>query len=352
MKVLVTGGCGYIGSVAVFELLSRGYAVKIIDKMYFGNEHFEKANYGTRIEVVQGDIRNFEKSILDDVDAVIHLAGLSNDPMAEFNPKANFDINVTGTKALALACIEKKIKRFIYASSASIYDTGLLGDDIMQGENIKVEPLAAYSKSKYDGERVLLELAKEHQDFCPIILRQGTVFGQSPRMRYDLVVNTMVKNAFTNGRIKVFCGGTQWRPLIDVKDLARAYIACLEAPENLVKREIFNVSFDNFRILDVAHRIKESLKGIKQIEVDVDYTAGRIDRSYRISNKKIEDRLGFRHRISIEQSSLEIAKNIKHFLDNNGIAIELDHPKFYNIKWLEHLVDMEKRIKAMGGNVF
>lgn len=347
MKVLVTGGCGYIGSVLIGELLSKGYAVKVFDKLYFGKEHIEKANFGTRIEFKQGDLRNFDESLLNDVQAVIHLAGLSNDPMAEFNPKANKEMNTNATRSLALACINKGVNKLIYASSASVYDKGLQADDIFQDEKSPVEPLAAYSISKYEGEKELLDLAKEHKEFSPTILRQGTVYGISPRMRYDLVINTMVKNAFLTGRIQVFCGGMQWRPLVDVKDVARAHIACLEANENLVKGEIFNVTLDNFRIIDVAHRIKEAIKEICPVEVDVDYSPGRIDRSYRISNKKIEDVLGFRHRVTIEQSAKEIAKNIKNHLDKGGKLIDLEHPRYYNIKWLEHLVEMEKRLKEM-----
>ena len=212
MKVLVSGGAGYIGSVLIQELLGRGYAVKVFDKMYFGKKHLENGGYGSRIEFVQGDIRNFDASILNDVGAVIHLAGLSNDPTAEFNPKANMEMNCNGTNVLAEACIEKGVCKFTYASSASVYDKGLIGENELLNEESKVEPIAAYSQSKYLGERILLDLSEKNDRFCPVILRQGTVYGQSPRMRYDLVVNTMVKNAFINGRMKVFCGGMQWRP--------------------------------------------------------------------------------------------------------------------------------------------
>lgn len=352
MKVLVTGGCGYIGSVVVFELLQKGYPVRISDKLYFGKEHLEKSGYGSRIEFVQGDIRTFDEKILNDISSVIHLAGFSNDPTAEFNPIANMEMNREGTRILAEACIKKGINRFIYASSASIYDRGLRGNEELLDENSKVEPIAAYSESKYLGEKVLLELVEKNKEFCPVILRQGTVYGQSPRMRYDLVVNTMVKSAFVKGRINVLCRGMQWRPLVDVRDVAMAHISCLEAKTEDVKQEVFNVAYGNFQILDLAHRVKEALKGIQSAEVDVDYSEGRLDRSYRVSNQKLEERLGFRYRVSVEESARNMGQKIKEYLDKGNEISKLESPIYYNIKWMEHLVEMENKIKEMGGSVF
>ncbi len=352
MKVLVTGGSGYIGSVLVSELLQKGYAVKVFDKLYFGKEHLDKGGYGSRIELIQGDIRKIDKSVLDDVGSVIHMAGLSNDPTAEFNPKANMEMNREGTKSLAGACIEKGINVFTYASTASIYDRGLRENSGLLDEETTVEPIAAYSESKFEGEKVLLELADKNPNFCPVILRQGTVYGQSPRMRYDLVINTMVKSAFVNNRIRVNCGGSQWRPLVDVRDVARAHIACLEAKVNDIRGEIFNIIYENYQILDLAHRVKESIKDIQSCEVDVDYREGRIDRSYKISKEKFEEKLKFRYRVPVEDSARNMAQHIKNYLSKGGKVTDLDNPIYYNIKWMEHLVDMEKRLKQMGGNVF
>ena len=352
MKILVTGGAGYVGSVLVGELLQKGYAVRVFDRLYFGKEHLKSTEYGSRVELVQGDIRNFDKGILNDIDGVIHLAGLSNDPTAEFNPAANMEMNKEGTTIIAEACIEKKINRFTYASSASVYDKGLRGNHELLNEKSVVEPIAAYSESKYEGEKVLLELLNKNHDFCPVILRQGTVYGQSPRMRYDLVVNTMVKSSFTNNRIKVNCGGTQWRPLVDIRDVARAHIACLEAKIEDIRGEIFNVVYDNYQILDLAHRVKDAIKEIQQCEVDVDYTESRIDRSYRISNEKFEEKLKFRHKISVENSARIMAQNIRNNLLKGEKANDLENPIYFNIRWMENLVEMEKRLKEMGGSVF
>jgi len=342
MKVLVTGGGGYIGCVVVKELLHRGYSVKVFDKFYFGKEPL--SDLEKRIEIVQGDIREFDPEILNDVEAVVHLAAFSNDPMAEFNPKANFKINALGTEKIGQACVEKGIRRLTYASTASIYDRGLFAGDELQDENSKVEPRASYAVSKYIGEQKLLELGDKNKDFCPVILRQGTVYGYSPRMRYDLVVNTFVKSAFTTGRLTVFCGGRMWRPLVDVKDVARAHITCLEAPEEKVKNQIFNVAYGNYQIIDLAHRVKTALKGIVDVEVDVDYDTERIERSYKISNKKIENILGFRHQIPPEEAAIDMAKKIKEEKHS-----DFDNPIYYNIKWFELLKEFEDRIRAMGG---
>lgn len=350
MKILVTGGAGYIGASVISELVQKGHTVKVYDKLYFGSNYLK--DYQSRIEIVQGDIRKFDKEILNNVSAVIHLAGFSNDPTAEFNPKANMEMNREGTKALAEACIEKGIKKLTYASSASIYDKGLRASDEVQDEETPVEPIAAYSTSKYEGEKVLLALAKEHPEFCPVILRQGTVYGYSPRMRYDLVINTFVKKAFTDGKLSVFCGGTQWRPLVDVRDVARAHVACLEAPEEVVRGQIFNVCSGNYQVLELAHRVKSALKGIVDVNVEVDYEPGRIDRSYRLSGKKLERVLDFKYLVSVEESARNMALKIKKHLDSGGKLADLDHPIHYNITWMTHLADMEKKLKDMGGSVF
>ena len=188
-KVLLTGGAGYIGVVLLKKLLKKNYTVRLLDNFLFGKDSLKP--YIKKIEVVAKDIRKVAKKDLDGIEAVIHLAGLSNDPMAEFDPKANFEINTQGTIRLAGLCKELRIKRFTFGSSASIYHRGILKRTRVQHEEMLVRPKAAYSVSKYKAENELLKMADEN--FTPIIFRQGTVYGFSPRMRYDLVVNTMLK---------------------------------------------------------------------------------------------------------------------------------------------------------------
>lgn len=336
--ILVTGGAGYIGCVLVEELLKKGYAVRVFDKLYFGDQGL--AAVRDKIDLVQGDIRDLDPSVIEGIDAVIHLAGLSNDPTAEFNPRANQEMNEIGTANLARICKEAGIRRFTYASSCSIYDRGLLAEDTIMTEESQVEPRAAYAVTKYAGERALLELADD--SFCPVILRQGTVYGFSPRMRYDLVVNTFVKSGFITGRLRVDCGGEMWRPLVDVTDVAKVHIACIEGDPARVGGEIFNISYKNFRILELAHWVKKALKGIVDVEINVDYQE-KVVRSYRVSNKKISDKLNFRPEISVEESARNMAGKIRQ-----GICSDLYNPLYRNISWMELLVKMEEKLAKLG----
>lgn len=337
-KILVTGGAGYIGVVLIEHLLDKGYGVRILDPLFWGVEPLRHVK--DQIEIVQGDIRTIGPEILKGVSAVIHQAGLSNDPMAEFNPTANFDINTDGTKRFAELCKQNGVKRFTFASSGSIYDRGLLGEDVLQDEDSEVNPKAAYSLSKYKAEQELLKLADEK--FCPVILRQGTVYGFSPRMRYDLVVNTMLKNAFLNNKIMVFCGGEQSRPLIDVNDVALAHIACLEAPEDKVCGQTFNLIYKNYRVLELAHWIWKCLvetHGIKP-EIEVDYSP-RKDRNYRVSGEKIKRVVGWEPKISVEASVKDMIANIEEW----GYT-DFMHPRYYNIEWMKLLTEIEKLVKS------
>ncbi len=336
--ILLTGGAGYIGSVLLKYILNKGETVRVFDKLIFGDDGL--ADYKGKLELVHGDIRNIDESVLDGIDSVIHCAGLSNDPMAEFNPKANDEMNYVATKRLANMCKEKDIKRFTFASSCSIYDMGFYVEDILKNENSEVKPRAAYAISKYKAENALLELADKN--FCPVILRQGTVYGYSPRMRYDLVVNTFLKDAIINGILSVFSGGEMWRPLIDVNDVAKAHILCLEAPEEKVCGEIFNISYKNFRILELAHWVREALKDFKRVEISVDYS-GFTQRSYRISTDKIEKVLGFKPEVSI----IESVKDMMVQINKNNFS-DFSNPKYYNIQWMILLSEAEKIIEKTG----
>lgn len=336
--ILVTGGAGYIGAVLVEELLKRGNSVRVYDRFYFGWRAVEHLR--DQVEFVQGDIRTFDPAALDGVTAVAHLAGLSNDPMAEFNPKANLSINVDGTRAVAEACKQRGVPRLVFASSASIYDKGLYAEDILQDETAEVEPRAAYAVSKFRAERALLELCDDA--FCPVILRQGTVYGYSPRMRYDLVVNTFVRDALLRGRLSVFCGGEMWRPLVDVVDVARAHVAALEAPADLVRGEVFNVSYKNYRILELAHWVREALKDRLRVEIEVDYE-DRKARSYRIASKKIETVLDFEHQIAVKDSIDNMLAKI-----GDEDPASLVHPRYHNIEWMKLLQETERVVERFG----
>lgn len=336
--ILLTGGAGYIGAVTVHELLDKGFAVRVLDKFLYGEYPLKEVM--SRIDCIEGDLCEMDEALLDGIDVVVHLAGLSNDPTAEFNPEANRKLNTVATQRLAEACKRKGVKRFIFASSCSVYDKGMMAEDIIQNEESEVEPRAAYATSKRAAEQALLEMADEH--FQPTILRQGTVYGWSPRMRYDLVVNTFVRCAFEQGILTVHCGGEMWRPLVDVSDVAKCYLACIQADLKDVGGQIFNLAYKNFRILELAHWVKKALKGIVEVEIEVEY-GSRTARDYRVSTKKLEQVLGFRPTVSVEESARIMAEKIRA-----GVHADFHNPRYYNIQWLEMLVEMERHLQRIG----
>ena len=339
--ILVVGGAGYVGSVLIREMLTRGYAVKVFDRMYYGDsgirEHLE------RIKLQEGDVRTMDVSVLDGVEAVINLSGLSNDPTAEYNPRANFEMNTQANEYLARLCKARGIERFLFASSCSIYDVGIGNEekDIVLDEESPVKPKAAYSSSKYEAEKVLLELADEN--FCPTILRKGTVYGFSPRMRYDLVVNTFLRDALSKGYVTMHYGGEMWRPLVDVRDAARAYITCLEAPGQKVNGQIFNVVYGNFRISELALRVVEALKGVGvKAELRPDYRYQGV-RSYRVSGKKLERVLDFTPAVTVEEAVKDMVESISRYR-----YTDFDNPRYYNIAWMKLLEEAHRIIKITG----
>lgn len=327
LKVLLTGGAGYIGVVLLQKLLGKGHKVTVYDNFLFGKAPLKP--YEKKTKMVNKDIRDISVKDLKDIDAVVHLAGLSNDPMADFDPDANFEINTEGTIKLARLCKEMGIRRFTFASSASIYNRGILKRTRVQKETGIVKPKAAYSVSKYKAEKELLKMVD--RNFSPIIFRQGTVYGYSPRMRFDLVVNTMVKTALTENKIYVFCGGVQWRPLVDVEDTAVAHVKALEIPEKKLKPGIINLFYENYRIIEVAHRVKKTVEEEtkKKIDIIVDHSPKK-DRSYRISNSKIERVLKWHPRVSIEDSVRRILKETRKLKKSDFL-----NPVFYNIQWIK-----------------
>jgi len=340
-KILLVGGAGYVGAVLAEELLERGYAVKVFDRLYYGQDGLRDIR--DRVELVVGDMRTAGPEVLEGVDAVINVGGLSNDPTAEYNPRANYEMNTVATQTLAASCKQQGVRRYLFASSCSIYDRGVGDDrkDMLQDESAEVTPRAAYSRSKYEAERALLEMAD--RDFCPVILRKGTIYGFSPRMRYDLVVNTFVKDALSKGVLTLHYGGEMWRPLVDVRDAARAYIACLEAEEEKVRGQIFNVSFQNVRISELALRVREALRqeGV-QVDIRPDYGYKGV-RSYRVSAQKIERTLGVRPQVTIEESVADMVDKIRRY----GYT-DFDNPKYYNIRWMRLLEEAQQVIQVTG----
>ncbi|MEK6276647.1 MAG: SDR family oxidoreductase [Actinomycetota bacterium] len=335
-RVLLTGGAGYIGCVLTERLLRRGYEVRILDRLYWGEDPL--ANTREQVELVVADVRDVPASALDGVNGVIHLAGLSNDPTAEYDPEANWEMNAVATEELGMACAETGIARFVLGSSCSLYDGLPPG---MHDETAEVAPRGAYAESKHYAEQKLLAL--QEQGLSPVILRQGTVYGYSPRMRFDLVVNTFVKDALLNGRLLLHGGGWMWRPLVDVRDTADAMICALEAPAETAAGEIFNVLHSNYQIRELAMLVAGSVQLLgRQVELE-ETPAPDLTRNYECSNAKLAQRLGF-------SPSRSVVQAIADLLDEIDVSDRemLTDPRHYNIRWLELLQEMTPRIERFG----
>jgi nucleoside-diphosphate-sugar epimerase len=340
--VLLVGGAGYAGSVLAAELLEQGYAVRILDRLYFGEQGL--ADIRDRVELVVGDVRTMPLDVLDDVEIVVNVGGISNDPTAEFNPRANHDINTTASVALARLCHEHGVRRYVYASSCSIYDRGVLDEamDVVADETSPVDPPGAYARSKLAAERQLLPMASA--EFCVSILRHGTLFGFSRRMRYDLVVNTFVKDALYRGRIVLHAGGEMWRPLTDVRDAARACLTLLRADPGRVTGQVYNVVHRNFRISELAMRVRGALMEMAvPVEIEADYGHRGI-RNYRVSNRKLLAELKVQPGLTVEDSVRHMVASIRR----HGYE-DYENPIYYNIVWMRLLEQAHSVIRITGG---
>jgi nucleoside-diphosphate-sugar epimerase len=322
-KVLVTGGAGYIGAVLCGMLVEQGYDVRVLDRLYWGAGPLER--WKEHVEVIKGDVRSMNDDMLAGVDAVVHMAGLSNDPTAEYNPAANWEMNTAATKALAEACKRNGVERLTFGSSCSLYDglpTGQVYDEASE-----LRPRGAYATSKKAAEEELMALADEN--FKPVILRQGTVYGYSPRMRFDLVVNTFVKDALMRGTLSLHGGGWMWRPLVDVTDVARAHIHCLEAPIENVGGEIFNVMHDNYQIRELAMLVAGSAQ-MRKFAVDLtEAPLPEITRDYKCSGDKLRTKAGFEPQVSV----LESIETMLQWIESEP-RVDFSHPRYYNIAWM------------------
>jgi nucleoside-diphosphate-sugar epimerase len=333
-RILVAGGGGYIGCILVPRLLERGYRVRVLDRLYFGAEPL--ASFRDRIELIVADVRDVPEHAFEDVDGVINLSGLSNDPTAEFNPEANWQMNALATENLGRECVSRGIERYVFASSCSLYDGLPPG---MHGEDADIQPRAAYATSKRYGEERLIELAAE--GLCPVILRNGTVYGWSPRMRFDLVVNTFVKDALLSGTLKLHGGGWMWRPLVDVRDCADAMIAAFEAPAEKVRGEIFNVVHSNYQIRELAMIVAGSVQLTGRGAALEEVPGLKLNRNYECANAKLSTTLGFIPRRSVLEAVTDL---LAHIDPEDRMA--LTDPRGYNIRWLELLHEVKPTVDS------
>jgi len=311
MRILVAGGAGYIGSRMIPVLLEHGYKVDVVDLLWFGNQLPED------VSVVKKDLFKCHPEDLKDYDQVIFLAGLSNDPMAEFDPSMNFIFN--GALPSYTAFIAKKagVKRFIYASSCSVY--GYTVNELYDEES-PVTCGYPYGISKLQGERGVLQL--QDKDFSVIALRQGTVCGYSPRMRLDLIVNTMFKFAISQRRITVN-NPSIWRPILDIRDAAAAYLRAIQADYSL--SGVYNIASGNYTVGQVGDMVKYEVEKLIGEKVDIVLKNIEDFRNYKVAIEKAKTYLGY-------QPQHTIADIIDDLYENQDKFQNLDDDRFYNIK--------------------
>jgi nucleoside-diphosphate-sugar epimerase len=339
MRILVTGGAGYIGSRLVPKLLAQGHEVRVLDRMFWGVPHYAEM---PGVDLVNADVRRMPEGILDGIDAVDHLAGFSNDPTAEYSPDANWQMNAVATETIADLCLASGVRRLVFGSSCSLYD-GADGDGLLD-EQSRIAPRGAYATSKRYAEEALLSRAGV--DFEPVVLRQATVFGYSERMRFDLVVNSFVKDGLVRQRLVLHGGGRMWRPLVSVDDLAEAHIAALEAPPEIVAGETFNVVQENYQVVRLAEVVASALVKLGKPVALEDGPLPSIVRNYQCSGEKLRQRLGVELN---HTATMAVADLVERF---GRVPVEtLGHPRYYNIAWMELLENVRPAYQAMP-NIF
>jgi nucleoside-diphosphate-sugar epimerase len=321
MQVLVTGGAGYIGNYIVKELLDKGHDVRVLDAMLWGDDALEPFKNEENLEIRQGDIRHLKdlSYAVEDCDAIIHMAGIVGDPACSVNEQATQSVNVEATKSLVEVAKLHDIDRLVFASTCSTYGAS----ELMElNEGSYLNPLSLYAESKIDSEEIILHETHNQfsdNDITATILRLGTIFGWSRRMRFDLVVNLLTAKAVLEDDIPVY-GGEQYRPLVHVHDAARAFAAVLEADEEDVAHQIFNVGDNelNYQIKEVGRIVEDNVE-----DAEVRFVEHKEDnRTYRVSFDKINYILGW-------EAEHDIADGVKEIrdwmLDQEITDYEQDH---------------------------
>jgi nucleoside-diphosphate-sugar epimerase len=323
--VLVTGGAGYVGSVLTPLLLDAGYTVKVLDLFIFGEQALAGVRSHPRLEIVKGDLRDqaLLKRALAGCDAVIHLACISNDPSFELDPTLGRSINYDAFMPLVDIAKDSGVKRFIYASSSSVYG---IKDELNVTEDLERKPLTDYSKFKAMCEDELE--SRRSPGFTCLTLRPATVCGYSPRLRLDLSVNILTNHAINKGKITVF-GGGQLRPNFHVRDCAELYVKCLDYAPEQIDGKIFNAGYQNLSINSIA----ELVRSVVGNNVAIESTPTNDNRSYHISSEKIKRELGFTPRYSIEDA----VRELKVAFDGGKVPDPLTASTYYNIKRMQEI---------------
>lgn len=330
-RLLITGAGGYIGTTLVELALGSGYEVIALDRFFFGEDLLEEFASNPKFSTTKKDIRDLRADDLAGVDVVVDLAALSNDPSGELDPDLTTSINHRGRVHVAEISRAAGIARYILASSCSVYG---FGETSELTEKSPTNPLTEYARSTFDAERAVIAMGDA--DFCVSALRNATVYGLSKRMRFDLVVNTMTRNAIDSGKITVAGGGNQWRPLIHVRDVARAILNIAAQPAEKVNKQVFNIGGENQKIRCLAFAVRENLPFQVTIEVEPDNDDKR---SYNVSFDKARSVLGFEPKYDVPFAVREIYEAVKAGVVDLGA-------RTVTVDWYKRLLKAEQLVDA------
>jgi nucleoside-diphosphate-sugar epimerase len=334
-NMVITGAGGFIGSTLVEEALKAGHSVRAIDRFFFGENVFYELGSPDRLRCQKKDIREITPADLTGADAVFDLAALSNDPTGELDLELTKAINLHGRLNVVRAAREAGVPRYIMASSCSVYGFNT-GDPLT--EDCPVNPQTAYARSMVDAERAAFSCCTP--TFAVTAIRQATIFGLSRRMRFDLVVNTMIRSAVETGCIKVTGGGDQWRPLLHVRDAAKGFLLAAEASTDLVNGGVFNLGFENYRMRHLAEMVQANLPVPVEITIEPE-TADH--RSYRVCFEKAKKTLGFIAERDVPFGIREVHNAlVSGTVDRSNRTI--------TVGWYKHLIEADNLVRLLALN--
>jgi nucleoside-diphosphate-sugar epimerase len=329
---MVTGAGGYIGTQLVRDLVNAGHEVTAVDRFFFGKEPLSEFVDNKQVTIKQRDIRDLDQNDFKGHDVVCDLACLSNDPAGEIDPQLTYQINRDGRIHVAKTAKQSGVEKYIISSSCSVYGKG---EEPQLSETSKTNPISVYAKSTLEAEQENLSIADSN--FSVTALRNATVFGLSTRMRFDLVVNLMTLTAFQKGRIIVMGGGLQWRPLVHLSDVSKAFIAVISSNEKIVNKQVFNIGLDNFQIKQLAYLVREQLPFPVEIEIAPD-DADR--RDYNVIFEKAEKLIGFKPKISVSEGVKEIYVALK-----SG-KVDTGH-KTITVQWYKYILEAKRLVDSI-----